>query len=70
MKLFSRTYGEGSPMLILHGLFGMSDNWNTLGKKWAEELIEFLLRQKHRKEQRGLPSDEEIDRLITALTNE
>lgn len=34
--IFSRTYGEGIPLIIIHGLFGMSDNWNTLGKKFAE----------------------------------
>ncbi|MBE50673.1 MAG: alpha/beta hydrolase [Flavobacteriales bacterium] len=36
MKLFSRIYGEGKPLIILHGLFGMSDNWNALGKKFAD----------------------------------
>ena len=36
MKLFSRIYGEGDPLIILHGLFGMSDNWNTLGKRFSE----------------------------------
>ncbi len=25
-----------TPLVILHGLFGMSDNWNSLGKKFAE----------------------------------
>lgn len=37
MKLFSRIIGEGPDVLILHGLFGMSDNWNTLAKRWAED---------------------------------
>ena len=36
MKLFFRKYGEGKPLLILHGLFGQSDNWNSLAKKYAE----------------------------------
>ena len=36
MKLFSRIYGEGDPLIIIHGLFGMSDNWNTLGKRFSE----------------------------------
>lgn len=37
MKLFSRVMGEGPDVLIMHGLFGMNDNWNTLGKRWAED---------------------------------
>jgi esterase len=36
MKLFFRKYGEGRPLIILHGLFGQSDNWNTLSKRYAE----------------------------------
>jgi esterase len=36
MKLFFRKYGSGAPMVILHGLFGQSDNWNTLAKKFGE----------------------------------
>ncbi len=38
MKLFFREYGHGSPMIILHGLFGMSDNWVTLARLFADEL--------------------------------
>ena len=36
MKLFFRKLGQGQPMIILHGLFGQSDNWQTLGKQFAE----------------------------------
>src|SRR4051812_5674235 len=37
MKLAFREYGEGAqPMIILHGLFGQSDNWNTLAKRFSE----------------------------------
>jgi pimeloyl-ACP methyl ester carboxylesterase len=32
MKLFYREYGQGIPFIILHGLFGISDNWTTFGK--------------------------------------
>ena len=35
--IFSRIYGEGRPLIIIHGLFGMSDNWNSIGKKFAEK---------------------------------
>jgi len=36
MKLHYRTFGEGQPLVILHGLFGTSDNWQTLGKGFAD----------------------------------
>lgn len=36
MKLFYRTLGEGKPLIIMHGLFGISDNWVTFGKKIAK----------------------------------
>jgi len=35
MQLFYRTYGEGQPLIILHGLYGMSDNWVTHAKHLA-----------------------------------
>jgi esterase len=37
MKLFFKKSGEGKPLMILHGLFGMSDNWNTLSKQFSEK---------------------------------
>jgi len=37
MELYSNIIGEGKPLLIVHGLFGMGDNWKTLGTKFAEE---------------------------------
>lgn len=37
MELAYRKYGDGQPLLILHGLFGQSDNWNTLAKRFAEK---------------------------------
>jgi esterase len=36
MKLFFREMGEGTPLVILHGLFGYSDNWQTHAKKLSE----------------------------------
>lgn len=37
MKLFSREYGSGEPIVILHGLFGSSDNWLTQAKLFSEK---------------------------------
>lgn len=36
MKLHYREVGEGKPFVILHGLFGNSDNWQTHGKRLSE----------------------------------
>jgi len=35
--LHSKIIGEGTSLIILHGFLGMSDNWKTLGNKYAEE---------------------------------
>ena len=37
MKLHSKIYGDkGQDLIIIHGLFGMGDNWNSLGKQFAK----------------------------------
>ncbi|MEN9742727.1 MAG: hypothetical protein RLZZ65_532 [Bacteroidota bacterium] len=36
MKLHYRQLGVGRPLVILHGLFGFSDNWQTHAKKFAD----------------------------------
>ncbi len=40
MKLAFRKYGSGQPLIILHGLFGQSDNWTTHAKLFAEQNFE------------------------------
>ena len=32
-----KSYGEGPAFVIMHGLFGMLDNWQTLARKWSGE---------------------------------
>ncbi|HOZ86208.1 MAG TPA: alpha/beta fold hydrolase [Bacteroidia bacterium] len=36
MKLAFREFGQGPALIILHGLFGQSDNWNTHAKNFAD----------------------------------
>ncbi|HBG70314.1 MAG: hypothetical protein A2W93_16010 [Bacteroidetes bacterium GWF2_43_63] len=37
MKLYFREYGQGQPLIILHGLLGMSDHWIPLAKQFSEQ---------------------------------
>lgn len=43
MNLFFRKLGEGKPLVILHGVFGASDNLFTVSKKLAENNMEVYL---------------------------
>ena len=43
MKLFSRESGSGDPLIILHGLFGSSDNWFTLAKTFSDHYHVYLV---------------------------
>lgn len=36
MKLFHQVYGEGEPLIIMHGLFGTYENWGTQIKALSE----------------------------------
>ncbi len=35
--------GEGHPLVILHGLFGMLDNWNTIAKILSKDFMVIIL---------------------------
>lgn len=48
MKLFFRETGtSGTPIIILHGIFGSSDNWLGIGKVLAENYRVFMLDQRN-----------------------
>ncbi len=41
-----KIFGQGDPIIILHGLFGMLDNWQTIAKKLAENYMVILIDQR------------------------
>lgn len=47
MKLAFKKIGEGEPLVILHGLFGSSDNWQSLGREFAENFTVYLVDQRN-----------------------
>lgn len=47
MHLNYKTMGQGAPLIILHGLFGTLDNWQTLGKYLSEHFTVFLIDQRN-----------------------
>jgi len=57
MTLHSQILGSGKPFVILHGFLGMSDNWKTLGSRWAEDGYEIHLLDQ-RNHGRSFHSDE------------
>lgn len=36
-QLHSKILGEGRPLVVLHGFLGMSDNWKSIGSRYAEQ---------------------------------
>ncbi len=47
MQLYHRESGEGKPLVILHGLFGSSDNWLSIGKVLSEHYKVYLVDQRN-----------------------
>ncbi|NCB09349.1 MAG: alpha/beta fold hydrolase, partial [Bacteroidia bacterium] len=47
MELFFRKEGSGSPLVIVHGLYGSSDNWMNIGKRLAEKHTVYMLDQRN-----------------------
>jgi pimeloyl-ACP methyl ester carboxylesterase len=45
--LHSTILGKGQPLLILHGYFGMSDNWKSLGVQFSENFEVHLIDQRN-----------------------
>ncbi len=43
MKLNFKVFGSGKPVIILHGLFGMLDNWQQFAKQLANNYTVYIL---------------------------
>ncbi len=43
MELNYKEFGTGEPLIILHGLFGTLDNWQTIAKQLSDEFTVFIL---------------------------
>jgi esterase len=58
MELNYKQFGQGEPIIILHGLFGMLDNWQTVARKLAENYTVFIIDQRNHGKS---PHDPELD---------
>ena len=47
LSLNYKTYGQGNPIIILHGLFGTLDNWQTIARQLSEEYLIYLVDQRN-----------------------
>jgi len=47
MLLHSKILGKGQPLLILHGFFGMGDNWKSLANKFVKNYEVHLIDQRN-----------------------
>ncbi len=47
LSLNFKTYGQGNPIIILHGLFGTLDNWQTIARQLSEEYLVYLIDQRN-----------------------
>jgi pimeloyl-ACP methyl ester carboxylesterase len=47
MELFYRKSGHGEPLVILHGLYGSSDNWHSIARELADKHTVYLIDQRN-----------------------
>lgn len=43
MDLNFKSFGQGDPVIILHGLFGNLDNWQTFAKQLSEHFLVYIV---------------------------
>lgn len=47
IELNYKEFGQGDPIIILHGLFGTLDNWKTIATKLSEDFLVYIIDQRN-----------------------
>jgi esterase len=47
MQLHFKEYGQGRPVILLHGLLGSADNWHSVAQQLGERFLVFALDQRN-----------------------
>jgi pimeloyl-ACP methyl ester carboxylesterase len=47
MQLHFKEYGQGRPVILLHGLLGSADNWHSVAQRLGEQFQVFALDQRN-----------------------
>ena len=68
MNLYYRKLGQGKPLIILHGLFGSSDNWLSVAKSMTNNFEIILPDQRNHGNSFHHPEHTYTD-LINDITN-
>lgn len=68
MAFFYREIGQGEPLIILHGLYGCSDNWMTIARKLGEKFHVFTIDQRNHGQSPNFPSHTYKD-MLTDLSS-
>jgi esterase len=63
MRLHFRVYGQGAPLIILHGLFGSLDNWAMISQQLSANFHVFAVDQRNHG---GSPHREQMDYRLMA----
>jgi esterase len=72
MQLHFKEYGQGRPLILLHGLLGSLDNWHSVAQRLAERFHVFALDQRnhgqspHSAEMSYPLMAEDVDEFLTA----
>jgi pimeloyl-ACP methyl ester carboxylesterase len=43
MQLHFKSFGSGTPLIILHGMLGMLDNWQSFGQDLSDHYLIYLM---------------------------